>query len=223
MRILLVEDHPALAMSIQSALQTAGFAVDSLADGIQADLALQNEHFALAIIDVGLPRLDGFALLGKLRSRGQRLPVLMLTARSEVHDRVQGLNLGADDYLSKPFDLAELEARVKALLRRTIAAGSEQQRCGVLCYDLSRKRFSLNDEPLVLTAREQAVLENLISRPGRVLSKEQLADQVFGLHQEASSDAIEIYIHRLRKKLSGSDVQIVTFRGLGYLLEATRA
>jgi len=223
MRILLVEDHPALAMSIQSALHTAGFAVDSLADGIQADLALQSESYALAIIDVGLPRLDGFALLGKLRSRGQRLPVLMLTARSDVHDRVQGLNLGADDYLSKPFDLTELEARVKALLRRTLAAGSEQQQCGALCLDLSQKRFSLSGEPLVLTAREQAVLENLISRPGRVLSKEQLAGNVFGLHQEASSEAIEIYIHRLRKKLMGSDVQIVTFRGLGYLLEAARS
>jgi len=221
MRILLVEDHPTLALSIQSALQTAGYAVDSLADGIVADLALQSSDYALSIIDVGLPRLDGFALLGKLRSRGQRLPVLMLTARGEVRDRVQGLNLGADDYLAKPFDLAELEARVKALLRRTLAAGSEQQQCGALCYDLSARRFSLAGEPLPLTAREQAVLESLINRPGRVLSKEQLAAKVFGVHQEVSIDAIEIYIHRLRKKLSGSGVQIVTFRGLGYLLEAS--
>jgi len=219
MRILLVEDHPALASSIQSALQSAGYAVDSLADGIQADLALQSNDYALSIIDVGLPRLDGFALLGKLRSRGQRLPVLMLTARGEVRDRVQGLNLGADDYLAKPFDLAELEARVKALLRRSMASGSEQQQCGALCYELNQRRFSLSGEPLTLTAREQAVLESLISRPGRVLSKEQLGAKVFGLNQEASLEAIEIYIHRLRKKLAGHGVQIVTFRGLGYLLE----
>jgi len=220
MRILLVEDHPTLAISIESALQAAGYALDRLEDGIQADLALQSSDYALAIIDVGLPRLDGFALLGKLRGRGQRLPVLMLTARAEVRDRVQGLNLGADDYLAKPFDLAELEARVKALLRRTLADGSQQQQCGALLYDLSQRRFSLNGEPLALTAREQAVLESLIGRPGRVLSKEQLAAKVFGLNQEASLEAIEIYIHRLRKKLSGSGVQIVTFRGLGYLLEA---
>jgi len=220
MRILLVEDHANLALSIESALQAAGYALDRLEDGIQADLALQSSDYALAIIDVGLPRLDGFALLGKLRSRGQRLPVLMLTARGEVRDRVQGLNLGADDYLAKPFDLAELEARVKALLRRSYAAGEQQQQCGALLYELNDRRFSVSGEPLALTAREQAVLESLIGRPGRVLSKEQLAAKVFGLNQEASLEAIEIYIHRLRKKLSGSGVQIVTFRGLGYLLEA---
>jgi len=223
MRILLVEDHPTIALSIQNALQAAGFAVDSLADGIVADLALQSSDYALAIIDVGLPRLDGFALLGKLRSRGQRLPVMMLTARGEVRDRVQGLNLGADDYLAKPFALAELEARVKALLRRTLADGEQQQQCGALLYELSQRRFSLKGQPLPLTAREQAVLESLINRPGRVLSKEQLAAKVFGVHQEASLDAIEIYIHRLRKKLSGSGVQIVTFRGLGYLLEDSKS
>jgi len=221
MRILLVEDHLPLAQSISSALQAAGYALDCLADGIQADLALQSNDYALAVIDVGLPRLDGFALLGKLRGRGQRLPVLMLTARGEVRDRVQGLNLGADDYLAKPFDLTELEARVKALLRRTLGAGQEQQQCGALCYDLNQRRFSLDGEPLTLTAREQAVLESLIGRPGRVLSKEQLAAKVFGLNQDVSREAIEIYIHRLRKKLSGSGVQIVTFRGLGYLLEAS--
>ncbi|HBX55054.1 MAG TPA: DNA-binding response regulator, partial [Pseudomonas sp.] len=127
---------------------------------------------------------------------------------------------GADDYLAKPFELSELEARVKALLRRSVLGGEQQQRCGELVYDLGTRRFSVRDESLSLTSREQAVLEAMIARPGRVMSKEQLAAQVFGLDEEASSDAIEIYIHRLRKKLEGCAVRIVTFRGLGYLLEA---
>lgn len=219
MRILLVEDHPPLAASVAQALRGAGWTVDLLTDGVAADHALASEDYALAILDVGLPRLDGFQVLARLRARGKTLPVLMLTARGEVADRVHGLNLGADDYLAKPFELAELEARLKALLRRSVQGG-EQQRCGALVFDLGIRRFSLGDEPLNLTSREQAVLQALIARPGRVMSKEQLADQVFGLDEEASPDAIEIYVHRLRKKLEGRGVRIVTFRGLGYLLEA---
>ncbi|HAQ27667.1 response regulator [Stutzerimonas nitrititolerans] len=220
MRILLVEDHLQLAESVAQALRAAGWTVDVLHDGVAADLALASEDYALAILDVGLPRLDGFQVLASLRGRGKTLPVLMLTARSEVSDRVHGLNLGADDYLAKPFELAELEARVKALLRRSVAGGERQQRCGALVHDLDARRFSLAQQPLSLTSREQAVLEALIARPGRVMSKDQLAAQVFGLDQDASADAIEIYIHRLRKKLEGGAVRIVTFRGLGYLLEA---
>ena len=220
MRILLVEDHPQLAESVAQALRAAGWTVDLLNDGVAADLALSTEDYALAILDVGLPRLDGFQVLSRLRKRGKTLPVLMLTARGEVTDRVHGLNLGADDYLAKPFELSELEARVKALLLRSVAAGERQQSCGPLVYDLDARRFSLGGQPLSLTSREQAVLEALITRPGRVMSKDQLAAQVFGLDEDASADAIEIYIHRLRKKLEGSSVRIVTFRGLGYLLEA---
>lgn len=223
MRILLVEDHPQLAESVAQALRAGGWTVDLLNDGIAADLALSTEEYALAILDVGLPRLDGFQVLARLRERGKTLPVLMLTARSEVSDRVHGLNLGADDYLAKPFELSELEARVKALLRRSVAAGERQQSCGPLVYDLDARRFSLNRQPLSLTSREQGVLEALITRPGRVLSKDQLAAQVFGLDEDASVDAIEIYVHRLRKKLEGSAVRIVTFRGLGYLLESVDA
>jgi len=223
MRILLVEDHPQLAESVAQALRAAGWTVDLLNDGVAADLALSTEDYALAILDVGLPRLDGFQVLSRLRERGKTLPVLMLTARGEVTDRVHGLNLGADDYLAKPFELAELEARVKALLRRSVAAGERQQICGPLVYDLDARRFSLQGQPLSLTSREQAVLEALITRLGRVMSKDQLASQVFGLDEDASADAIEIYIHRLRKKLEGSSVRIVTFRGLGYLLEAADA
>lgn len=220
MRILLVEDHPLLAASVAQALRGAGWTVDLLTDGVAADHALASEDYALAILDVGLPRLDGFQVLARLRARGKTLPVLMLTARGEVADRVHGLNLGADDYLAKPFELAELEARLKALLRRSVQGGEQQQRCGALVFDLGIRRFSLGDEPLNLTSREQAVLQALIARPGRVMSKEQLADQVFGLDEEASPDAIEIYVYRLRKKLEGRGVRIVTFRGLGYLLEA---
>lgn len=219
MRILLVEDHPPLAESVAQALKSAGLNVDLLNDGVAANLALQSESYALAILDVGLPRMDGFEVLARLRERGDRLPVLMLTARGEVKDRVQGLNLGADDYLAKPFELTELEARVKALLRRSVLGGDRQQRCGPLIYDLNTSRFTLGEEALSLTSREHAVLAALIARPGRVMSKEQLAAQVFGLDEEASPEAIEIYVHRLRKKLEAGAVRIVTFRGLGYLLE----
>ncbi|MBG6536312.1 response regulator [Pseudomonas aeruginosa] len=220
MRILLVEDHPQLAESVVQALKGAGWTVDLLQDGVAADLALASEEYALAILDGGLPRRDGFEGLARLRGRGKTLPVLMLTARGEVKDRVHGLNLGADDYLAKPFELSELEARVKALLRRSVLGGEQLQRCGALVYDLGTRRFSLDEQPLTLTSREQAVLEAMIARPGRVMSKEQLAAQVVGLDEEASADAIEIYVHRLRKKLEGGAVRIVTFRGLGYLLEA---
>ena len=219
MRILLVEDHLPLAESVAQALRGAGLTVDVLHDGVAAEHALASEDYALSILDVGLPRRDGFEVLANTRARGKVLPVLMLTARGEVKDRVHGLNLGADDYLAKPFEVSELEARVKALLRRSVLGGEQQQRCGELVYDLGTRRFSLAGQPLNLTSREQGVLEALIARPGRVMSKEQLADQLFGVDQDASSDAIEIYIHRLRKKLEGG-VRIVTFRGLGYLLEA---
>jgi len=222
-RILLVEDHLSLAESVAQALKREGWTVDVINDGVAADLALASEEYALAILDVGLPRMDGFEILARLRERGNRLPVLMLTARGEVKDRVQGLNLGADDYLAKPFELTELEARVKALLRRSVLGGERQQRCGPLVYDLNTRRFTLDNELLTLTSREQAVLGILIARPGRVMSKEQLASQVFGLDEEASPEAIEIYVHRLRKKLEASAVRIVTFRGLGYLLEFSGA
>ncbi|MGH8485190.1 MAG: response regulator, partial [Pseudomonas sp.] len=180
MRVLLVEDHLQLAESVAQALKSTGLTVDVLHDGVAADLALSTEEYAVAVLDVGLPRMDGFEVLARLRARGKTLPVLMLTARSDVKDRVHGLNLGADDYLAKPFELTELEARVKALLRRTVLGGERQQRCGPLVYDLDTRRFTLGDELLTLTSREQAVLEAMIARPGRVMSKEQLAAQVFG-------------------------------------------
>ena len=157
MRVLLVEDHLQLAESVAQALKSHGLTVDVLHDGVAADLALASEEYAVAVLDVGLPRMDGFEVLARLRGRGKTLPVLMLTARGEVKDRVHGLNLGADDYLAKPFELSELEARVKALLRRSVLGGEQLQRCGALVYDLGTRRFSLDEQPLTLTARGVAV------------------------------------------------------------------
>ena len=219
MRILIVEDEVRLADTLRRLLHRSGYSADVCHDGAEGlDNALSG-IYDLLVLDVMLPKMDGLTLLRILRAQGSTVPVLMLTARSDVKDRVHGLNLGADDYLAKPFELTELEARVKALLRRSVLGGERLQQCGALVYDLGTRRFTLGNDLLVLTSREQAVLEALIARPGRVMSKEQLAAQVFGLDEEASPDAIEIYIHRLRKKLDGQAVAIVTFRGLGYLLE----
>lgn len=222
-RLLLIDDDEHLAAPLAAYLRRFDLQLEAEVRPQAGLERLRAEPFDALILDVMMPGMDGFELCRRLRRdpdvRLAGLPVLMLTARGEVKDRVHGLNLGADDYLAKPFELTELEARVKALLRRSVLGGEQQQRCGPLLYDLGTRRFSLDDEVLTLTSREQAVLEVLIARPGRVMSKEQLASQVFGLDQDASPDAIEIYIHRLRKKLEGSAVRIVTFRGLGYLLE----
>jgi two-component system response regulator TctD len=176
--------------------------VDVLHDGVAADLALASEEYAVAVLDVGLPRMDGFEVLARLRGRGKTLPVLMLTARSDVKDRVHGLNLGADDYLAKPFELTELEARVKALLRRSVLGGERQQRCGrwSTTWIPGALPWVQQPDPDLARAKRAGGADR---PPGRVMSKEQLAAQVFGLDEEASPDAIEIYIHRLRKKLDG--------------------
>lgn len=215
--ILLAEDESELAESIARGLADIGMRVEIYNDGLGADAALARGVFDAAILDVGLPHLDGFAVLTRLRARDKLLPVLMLTARGEVADRVRGLNLGADDYVSKPFALNELEARVRALLRRDRA---ERARCGPLMFDIEARRFQLDGRALNLTPREHAVLAALIARPGRLMSKEQLASQVFGLDDDINLEAIEIYVHRVRRKLEGAKVAIVTMRGLGYVLEA---
>ncbi|MBE8596911.1 transcriptional regulator TctD [Xenorhabdus sp. BG5] len=218
MRLLLVEDHPELSHWLQKALNNAGFVVDLAEDGIVADQLLQTENYALLILDVALPRLDGLSLLSRLRKRGQNLPVLLLTAKTEVTDRVKGLNSGADDYLTKPFDFQELEARIRALLRRSSAIPQEVQKFGSLTYE-GEGYFVLNNVPLALTPRELSVLATLFHRRGRPVSKQQLFEQVFSLSDEANPQSIELYVHRLRKKLFNSDVEIKTLRGLGYRLE----
>ncbi|RNM09314.1 transcriptional regulator TctD [Dickeya undicola] len=220
MRLLLVEDHPELAHWLEKALGEAGFAVDRVGDGVAADHLLQQETYALVVLDVLLPRMDGLALLARLRKRGQDLPVLLLTARTSVADRVRGLNLGADDYLTKPFELAELEARLRALLRRSQGLVQEVQRLGDLSWH-DEGYFLLQEKPLALTPREQAVLHTLMQRRGRPVSRQYLYEQVFTLTDDASPDSLDLYVHRIRKKLVGSDVMIVTLRGLGYSLECS--
>ena len=220
MRILLVEDHPELARWIATAFRSHGFAVDVMADGADADQVLQTEDYALVVLDLTLPGLDGLDVLKNLCARKQTLPVLLLTARWDVAERVRGLNLGADDYLTKPFALEELEARVKALLRRGQALDLPCVACGSLAFDSTSRTFEVRGRPLRLTPREAAVLEILILRRGRTVLREHLFEQVFSLEADVNQEAIEIYIHRLRKKLEGSDVEIRTLRGLGYLLEA---
>ncbi len=219
MRILLAEDNDELALWLSRALQSRGFAVDHIADGRAVDQALATVPYALAILDLGLPRMDGLEVLRRLRARGGATPVLVLTARGEVADRVRGLDLGADDYLAKPFELDELEARVKALLRRSSGHERPLVSVGSLAFDTVGRVFTLAGRTLALTPREAAVLEVLVLTAGRAVRKQQLFEQVFVLDDDVGLDAIEIYVHRLRRKLEGSDVAITTLRGLGYLLE----
>jgi len=219
MRILIVEDDPVLADGLTRILKQSEYAVDCATDGAQADHVLATQSYDLVILDLGLPKLDGFEVLRRLRRRGAAAPVLVLTARDAVQDRVKGLDLGADDYLTKPFDLQELEARVRALIRRGQSGGSSLLVHGGLELDTAGRRATLNGEPFDLSARELGVLEVLMMRSGRVVGKEQLAAQLYGWEEEVGANAIEVYVHRLRRKLEPAGVNIRTIRGLGYLLE----
>jgi len=219
MRILIVEDEPLLADGLTRSLRQADYAMDCLSNGAEADHILTAQTYDLVILDLGLPQLDGFEILRRLRHRGSRVPVLVLTARDTLDDRVKGLDLGADDYLSKPFELAELEARVRALIRRGHSGGSSLLSHGALTLDTAGRRVLLNGEPIELSARELGVLEVLMLRSGRVVNKEQLAEQLYGWEEEVGANAIEVYVHRLRRKLEPAGVKIRTIRGLGYLLE----
>ncbi len=219
MRILIVEDDPTLADGLTRSLRHADYAVDCVHDGEQADHVLAAQNYDLVILDLGLPKLDGFEVLRRVRRRGATVPVLMLTARDALADRVKGLDLGADDYLTKPFELPELEARVRALIRRGQSGGSSLLTHGPLALDTSGRRATLDNVPLDLSAREFGVLEVLMLRSGRVVNKEQLAEQLYGWEDEVGSNAIEVYVHRLRKKLEPAGVAIRTIRGLGYVLE----
>jgi len=221
MRLLLAEDNAQLSTWLASALRQSHFAVDCLRDGIEADRSLSSEDYDAVILDLNLPRIDGLEVLRRLRQRGSRTPVLVLSARNALDDRVAGLNLGADDYLPKPFELAELEARLKALIRRSQSGGNSVTALGRLRYESAGRMFRLDDHALLLRPREHAVLEVLMLRAGKVVSKEALYQKVFDLDATASADCVEIYVHRLRKRLDGSGVVIVTVRGLGYTLETS--
>ena len=221
MRVLLVEDSLKLTTWLTKALKQHGFTVDPVHDGAEADALLRTETYDAVILDLGLPSLDGASVLQRLRARGVGTPVIILTARGELAERVEGLNLGADDYLAKPFALAELEARLHALIRRAHGVSTPTVRLGPLEYESSGRLFRINGHRLQLRPKEHAVLEVLLMRMGKVVSKALLHERVFSLETSTGQDVVEIYIHRLRKQLVETGVSIVTLRGLGYVLEAT--
>ena len=223
MRILIAEDDAVLADGLTRSLRQSGYSVDCVKDGATADAALTTGQFDLLILDIGLPKLSGFEILKRLRGRNSKLPVLILTALDGVEDRVRGLDLGADDYLAKPFKLAELEARVRALTRRGNAASSTVLKHGDLTFDQVGKTAELRGQALELSARELALLEIFMQRPGRMVNKEQIVDLLCQWGEEVSTNAVEVYIHRLRKKLEPGDVRIATVRGLGYCLDRANA
>ncbi len=221
MRILIVEDDPALADGLTHSLRQSGHAVDCVNDGARANEMLKDDMYDLAILDLGLPGMDGIEVLGRLRKRGGHTPVLVLTARDAVEYRVQGLDLGADDYMTKPFNLFELEARVRALIRRGRAHQSLS--CAALVFDPVARLARYADKQLDLSARETALLEVLLLRQGKVVSKEQIMETLCNWDEDIGNNAIEVYIHRLRKKLEFSGAHIRTIRGLGYLLEEDKS
>jgi two-component system, OmpR family, response regulator TctD len=216
MRILLVEDTEDVGEAIVARFERIGHTVDWEKDGAMADEVLEVQAYDLLILDVNLPALDGFSILKRLRQRKSKTPVLVLTARSQVDDRVDALDLGADDYLVKPFDYRELEARARALLRRSAGESTNQLVCGQVTIDRGSRAVAINGTPIDLTRRELTLLEILAARPGRIFGKDELVDQLFGFDDEPSSNAVEQYVARLRKKLAGSGTEIRTLRGLGY-------
>jgi two-component system response regulator TctD len=219
LRILIVEDDAALARGLAGSLKLAGFAVDHEADGGDAASIATSEPYALVILDLGLPGLSGFEVLRRIRTRGSNVPVLILTARDAVADRVRGLDLGADDYLLKPFEPAELEARVRALVRRGLGERNPVLACGALAFDRSTGAVAVAGRPVALRRRELAVLEGLLTRAGKVVPKEKLAGEVFGFDEPVAPNAIELYVARLRRKLEPDGPQIRTIRGLGYMID----
>lgn len=222
-RIFLVEDDTVLAAALTRALTQAAYAVDVAQTGEEADRALASHDYDLVILDIGLPKLDGFEVLRRLRAHRSIVPVLILTARDSLEDRVAGLDLGADDYLTKPFDLPEFEARVRALIRRGHYSASASLVHGCLRFDTVGRRLYCQEQPVELSVRELAVIELLMLREGRVVSKEQMVDHLYGWGDEVGSNAIEVYVHRLRKKLEPAGVNIRTVRGMGYLLDKADA
>jgi two-component system, OmpR family, response regulator TctD len=220
MRLLIVEDSLKLASWLGQALRQHGYAVDTCHDGGQADSLLRTESYDAVILDLSLPTLDGLTVLQRARDRGCSTPVVVLTARGDLEDRVRGLNLGADDYLAKPFDLTELEARLQAVIRRAHGVSAPRLNLGPLEYDSIARLFTLNGQRLLLRPKEHAVLEALLLRMGKVISKAGLHEHVFGMDDTTGPDVVEVYIHRLRRRLHGTGLAIVTLRGLGYVLEA---
>jgi two-component system response regulator QseB len=216
MRVLLVEDDAMIAQGLQTALRQSGFAVDLMRDGRSAAAALQTSAFDVILLDLGLPHRDGLDVLRELRKRGDSTPVIVLTARDEIQHRIAGLDAGADDYIVKPFDLDEVMARMRSVLRRATGRGDSSIQHGDLRLDLVSRTIERNGVGVALSAHEYAVLEALLQRPGAVLSRAQLEDRLYGWDEQIASNAVEVYIHGLRRKL-GSDA-IRTVRGVGYFM-----
>ncbi|MGB6103808.1 MAG: response regulator [Pusillimonas sp.] len=223
MRVLLVEDEREMAAWLERALAQSGFLPEHAPDAQTAESLLAASDYDAVIMDLRLPDKHGLVLLREMRNRGDVTPVLILTAQGALQDRVRGLNLGADDFLTKPFALEELEARLAALVRRSRGRQAPRMQCGSLVYDSESRAFGLDGAILHLTPREHAALAVLVTRSGMPVEKSQLFNRVFEHDSDASLDAIEVVLHRVRKKLVGSDVHIVTVRGLGYMLECINA
>jgi len=220
MRLLLVEDNERFAALLKRGLVTAGFFVDVLPTAKDATAALRESRFEIVVLDLGLPDADGLDVLGEMRDRQDATPVLILTARGGLEDRVIGLQSGADDYLVKPFALEELVARLQALLRRPGNLLGVSLSLGNVILDTTARQVFVNDQPIFFSPREITVLEHLLRRSGRVVAKNVLVDNLYGLSQEVGSNAVEVYVHRLRRHLTdaGASVQIHTLRGVGYLI-----
>ncbi|MBD3666278.1 response regulator transcription factor [Sulfitobacter aestuariivivens] len=216
MRIVLVEDNSSLAKGISYRLEDSGHAVDVLTDGNDAEQFLKSDTADLIILDINLPGVDGLTLLKDLRRRGDARPVILLTARAETQDRVIGLDAGADDYLIKPFEMAELEARIRALLRRRDVPQQQFRKIGALNYDPATRQLFANKTEIDLPRREMSVFECLLEAEGRLVSKSALLDHVYGTGADIDEKVMEVYVSRLRSKLSAHGIQIVTRRGLGY-------
>ena len=219
MRILLVEDDTLLANGIREGLEKAGFTTDHVLAAESAESALGLTHYDLAIVDIGLPRMNGLELIRRLRRRGLSLPVLILTARDGLDDRIVGLDLGADDYMVKPFELQELLARLRALIRRSRSATSSELNVGSICLDLARHTAAVNGASLDLTGREWEILQQLMLASPNVVAKQKMAESLSEWDNELTPNAIEIYISRLRGRLHDSGVEIRTIRGIGYRLD----
>jgi two-component system response regulator QseB len=214
MRILLIEDDIMVGQAIEEGLRRAGFAVDWITHGIGGDASLAHHDYDLAVLDLGLPGRDGLDVLRRLRQRGQNLPVLVVTARDALPDRIAGFDAGADDLLLKPFDLEELVVRVHALLRRASGNPQAVHVAGALTLDPAHRLVTLEGQPVELSAREFSILEVLMRRPGTVLSRKELEDSVYGWGEEVASNAIEVHLHNLRRKIGSQRIRNV--RGVGY-------
>ena len=219
MKILLVEDNAELGQSLAELLRQQAFVVDHVERGDAADQLLQQSHYDVLLLDLNLPQLSGKALLRRLRERGDTMPVIVLTASDSLDQKVICLEIGADDYLVKPVEVRELLARMQAIARRQMPGKENTVRCGNLALDLRTRQFSVAGDELALPPRERSVLEALMLQNGSALSKQRLLDVIYGMDEDASEDALEIYVHRLRKKLDASDATIMTLRGVGYLLK----